>query len=214
MRLILTLEYDGTPFRGWAAQPGLPTIEARCDRRSTRRSRRSRISPSPAVRTRACTRSARSPRSTSRAGLRRIAPLRRAQPAPARRDQRDLGGGGAGRVPRAPLRALAQLPLPRLHAGDAVAVRDASQLVGAAAARRGSARRCGGRASSADTTSGPSRRRRRSTRSSSASSSGRSGSGVATTSTSRSRRTAISATWCAASWERWSKRRARSRSCC
>lgn len=28
MRLILTLEYDGTPFHGWAAQPGLPTIEA------------------------------------------------------------------------------------------------------------------------------------------------------------------------------------------
>jgi tRNA pseudouridine38-40 synthase len=28
VRLILTLEYDGTPFRGWAAQPGLPTIEA------------------------------------------------------------------------------------------------------------------------------------------------------------------------------------------
>ena len=27
MRIILTLEYDGTPFRGWAAQPGLPTIE-------------------------------------------------------------------------------------------------------------------------------------------------------------------------------------------
>lgn len=27
MRLILTLEYDGTPFRGWAAQPGLLTIE-------------------------------------------------------------------------------------------------------------------------------------------------------------------------------------------
>ena len=27
MRLILRLEYDGTPFRGWAAQPGLPTIE-------------------------------------------------------------------------------------------------------------------------------------------------------------------------------------------
>jgi tRNA pseudouridine38-40 synthase len=27
VRLILTLEYDGTPFRGWAAQPGLPTIE-------------------------------------------------------------------------------------------------------------------------------------------------------------------------------------------
>jgi tRNA pseudouridine38-40 synthase len=28
MRLILTLEYDGTPFRGWAMQPGLPTVEA------------------------------------------------------------------------------------------------------------------------------------------------------------------------------------------
>lgn len=28
MRLILTLEYDGTPFHGWAAQPGLATIES------------------------------------------------------------------------------------------------------------------------------------------------------------------------------------------
>ena len=28
MRLILTIEYDGTPFRGWATQPGLPTVEA------------------------------------------------------------------------------------------------------------------------------------------------------------------------------------------
>jgi len=28
VRLILTLEYDGSPFHGWAAQPGLPTVEA------------------------------------------------------------------------------------------------------------------------------------------------------------------------------------------
>jgi tRNA pseudouridine38-40 synthase len=28
VRLILTIEYDGTPFHGWAAQPGLPTLEA------------------------------------------------------------------------------------------------------------------------------------------------------------------------------------------
>ena len=27
MRLMMTLEYDGTPFHGWAAQPGLQTVE-------------------------------------------------------------------------------------------------------------------------------------------------------------------------------------------
>jgi len=27
VRLKLTIEYDGTPFYGWAAQPGLPTVE-------------------------------------------------------------------------------------------------------------------------------------------------------------------------------------------
>ncbi len=28
MRIRLTIEYDGMPFRGWAAQPGQPTVEA------------------------------------------------------------------------------------------------------------------------------------------------------------------------------------------
>jgi len=28
VRLKLTVAYDGTPFRGWAVQPGQPTIEA------------------------------------------------------------------------------------------------------------------------------------------------------------------------------------------
>ena len=27
VRLKLTVEYDGTPFRGWAAQPGHETVE-------------------------------------------------------------------------------------------------------------------------------------------------------------------------------------------
>ena len=36
MRLRLTLEYDGTGFRGWAAQPGLRTIEGAMQEALTR----------------------------------------------------------------------------------------------------------------------------------------------------------------------------------
>ena len=27
MRVRMTIEYDGTPFQGWAVQPGRPTVE-------------------------------------------------------------------------------------------------------------------------------------------------------------------------------------------
>ena len=36
MRLRLTLEYDGTAFRGWAAQPGLRTVEGEVQAALTR----------------------------------------------------------------------------------------------------------------------------------------------------------------------------------
>ena len=187
MRLRLTIEYDGTPFRGWAAQPGLPTVEgalrealaetfASVDesrRRRPHRHRRARARPGRLGRRRG------RPAAGARGGG--------AEHAPARRDLRRLAAEApAGFHARHSARSRSYRY--RLFtARDAVAVRAAPQLVGAAAARRGRARRRGGAARRASTTSAPSRRPRRSTRSSSAPSSGPSGSGAATTSTSRSR---------------------------
>ena len=70
LRLRLTLEYDGAAFRGWAAQPGLRTVEGVVREALDARSRAGRGSRSPAGPTPACTRSDRSSRSTSTAGRR------------------------------------------------------------------------------------------------------------------------------------------------
>jgi tRNA pseudouridine38-40 synthase len=53
MRLKLMLEYDGTDFRGWAAQPGLRTVEGAV-REGLGCSSRRRALPSRGVRTPAC----------------------------------------------------------------------------------------------------------------------------------------------------------------
>ena len=213
MRLILTIEYDGTPFRGWAVQPGLPTVEAAL-RQALAETFASVESLAVAGRTDTGVHALGQRRLGRRRGRAAARARRRgAQFAPPRRDHGALVRRGASGLPCPALRALAQLSVPALHPLDAVAVRAPPQLVASPAARRG---RAGGRR----------RRPRRGTRlqglhavadaaptSSSAPLSGRSGSGVATTSTSRSRRTAISATWCGAWSARWSRRPRRSRAC-
>ena len=86
--LKLTLEYDGTGFRGWARQPGERTVEGALARRSTRSTGAGATSPSPAARTPACTRPPRSPRGRLLAARRRSA-RRGAQRRPAGRRRRD-----------------------------------------------------------------------------------------------------------------------------
>ena len=68
MRLKLTIEYDGTGFRGWARQPGERTVEGELRRALAQLYAASTRSPSRAAPTRACTRSGTSSRSTSRRG--------------------------------------------------------------------------------------------------------------------------------------------------
>ena len=129
MRLILTLEYDGTPFRGWAAQPGLPTIEAAL-REALEATFESVEGLAVAGRT-----------DTGVHALGQVVsvdveggpPPERAAAAlnPRLPDEIAVRSvcAGPGGLPRPSFRALAQLPLPAVHAGHAVAVRAAAELV-------------------------------------------------------------------------------------
>ena len=114
MHLKLTLAYDGTGFRGWARQPGERTVEGVLGEALEAVFASSGGSRSPAAPTPACTRSRTSPRSRSTGGP----PPERAAEAlnavlPAGRRDRPRRGG-AGGLPRAPLRPLALVPLPHL----------------------------------------------------------------------------------------------------
>ena len=178
MRLRLTLEYDGTGFRGWAAQPGLRTVEGVLQEaladlyddvvgasgRRPHRHRRARAGPGRLGRGRG--------RCPGRAGG------RGAEREPARRRGGDCRRAGAAGLRRALPGARPQLPLPRLPPPRALAVRDRPLLVVSASARRGATRGVGRPAARASTTSGPSRPPRRSIASSRAPSSRRSGTGA------------------------------------
>ena len=132
-RLKLTLAYDGSGFRGWAAQPGLRTVEA------TMREALDTIFPSSgslAVAGRTDT------------GVHALANVASV----------DVSGGPAveraaealnSALPEAEfscavLGTFPQLSLPGVAQSHSVAVRGASQLVASAAARRRAAERAGG----------------------------------------------------------------------
>ena len=171
LRLKLTLEYDGTGFRGWAAQPGLRTVEG--ELRSALDARVPRVE-------RARGRGAhRHGRARARPGRQRRDGGRPAAGARGGGAQRRAAGRRRGRLRR-------RRPPPDFHARHSararsyryrvfrrsapLAVRAPPQPLVAAAARRGARSPSRRRSSSASTTSARSRRPRRSTRSSSASS--------------------------------------------
>ena len=148
----LTLAYDGSPFAGWAVQPGERTVcgeleaaladgaarAGRADRRGAHRPRRARARAGVLLRGRAA-----------------VAAV--GQRGAAGRDRRAGRRGDARRLLRPPRRALARLRLPAARARGAVAVRARPRAVVAARARGGArctpARRCW----PARTTSRPSR---------------------------------------------------------
>ena len=214
MRLRLTIEYDGTPFHGWAAQPGLPTVEgalrealgstfASFDKLAVAGRTDAGVhalgqvasvdvTGGPAIERAAEALNTRLPDEIS------VLAAEAAEP--------DFHARHSARF--------AELPLPDPQPALAVAVRDAAELVDPARARR---RAAGGRGSAAprqarlpcvhadgDAARGVRPHRRAAP----------SGFATATTSTSRSPRTATCATWCGASSGRCSSSgRTRSRRC-
>ena len=204
MRLKLTVEYDGTPFRGWAAQPGLPTVEGVLrDALAQTFDRYDDLAVAGRTDT----------------GVHALAnvvsvDVEGGPPARAHRRSRSTRAFRTRSPSRAPRRRR-----PTSTRGSALA-----PAATAIASTRGGRRRpssstaAGGirgrstkthsppppRCCRASTTSGHSRRRRPSTRSSRAPSKRRAGCAPATTSISRSPPTASSATWCARSSGRWS----------
>ncbi len=165
MRLKLTIEYDGTAFRGWARQPGASDGRGRAAARA-----RPALPPGSTALavagapTPACTRSRTSSRSTSTAGPppeRAAGGVERAPPArPLRRSRR----AGAGRLRRALRRALALVSLSRLAAAASGRPSRRRARSGIRAARPAGARcRTPRPRSSASTTSGVHADARRST---------------------------------------------------
>ena len=131
MRLKLTLEYDGTGFRGWAAQPGLRTVEGEVRAALDRIYAERWGDLAVAGRT-----------DTGVHALANVLSLDAEGGAPAERAVAALNSvlphdvavgrrrGGAGVVPRALRRAVALLPLPRVAAPRAVAARGAAARSG------------------------------------------------------------------------------------
>ena len=144
MRLRLTLEYDGTGFRGWAAQPGLRTVEG------VMREALERVFPAwselaIAGRTDTGVHALGNVASVEVEGgppTERVGDALNAE-LPDDVSVERVGRGRAG-LPRAPLGPGAQLRLPGLPAPHALRVRGAARLVVSLPARRGAPRRVGG----------------------------------------------------------------------